>query len=154
MTIVNRDDPAVSTPCRTRRRDPRRLRRVASSATTPPGAAGLVRGRRGAMAAPPGWVGRGHRADRSGAGYVDGYRDGVADDVPHGRVAGEAGELGELIVVVVAGGLDGDPDLLVAGADAAVQGKEAVQVQVAVDRGLQAVVQGDAAGGGVVDDRA
>src|SRR6266550_401859 len=28
---------------------------------------------------------RGHRADRSGAGYVDGDGDGVADDVPDGR---------------------------------------------------------------------
>jgi hypothetical protein len=47
-------------------------------------------------------------ADRSGAGYVDGDRVGVADDVPDGRVAGEAGELGELVVVEVAGGGDGD----------------------------------------------
>src|SRR6516162_7189142 len=90
---------------------------------------------------------------RSGAGYVDGDGDGVADDVPDGRVADEAGELGELVVVEVAGDVDGDPDLLVAGADVAVQAEEAVQVQVALDRGLHAV-QGDAAGGGVVDDRA
>src|SRR5689334_12995156 len=104
------------------------------------------------MSAPPGgWPG--HRAGCSGAGYIDGDGDGVADDVPDGRVAGEAGELSELVVVEVAGGGDGDPDLLVAGAGAAVQAEEAVQVQVAVDRGLQAV-EGDAAGGGVVDDRA
>src|SRR6185369_8941975 len=78
------------------------------------------------MSAPPGgW--RGHRAGRSGADYVDGDGDGVADDVPDGRVAGEAGELGELVVVEVAGGLDGDPDLLVAGADAAVQAEEAAR---------------------------
>src|SRR6516162_228181 len=90
---------------------------------------------------------------RSGAGYVDGDGDGVADDVPDGRVASEAGELGELVIVEVAGGLDGDPDLLVAGADVTVEAEEAVQVQVALDRGLQAV-QCDAAGGSVVDDRA
>lgn len=58
-----------------------------------------------------GW--RGHRAGRSAAGYVDGDGDWVADDVPDGRVAGEVGELGKLIVVEVAGGLDGDPDLLI-----------------------------------------
>src|ERR1700755_1653087 len=109
-------------------------------------------GRPGTMSAPPGgW--RGHRAGRSGAGYVDGDGDGVADDVPDGRVAGEAGELGGLVVVEVAGGLDGGPGLLVAGADAAVQAEEAAQVQVALNRGLQGV-QGDAAGGGMVDDRA
>src|SRR5690348_18307761 len=101
------------------------------------------------MSAPPGIGWRGHRADRSGAGYVDGDGDGVVDDVPDGRVAGEAGELGELVVVEVAGGLDGDLDLLIAGADIAIEAEEAVQVQVAVDRGLQAV-ECDAAGGSVV----
>src|ERR1051326_5767715 len=104
------------------------------------------------MSAPPGRR-RGQRADRSGAGYVDGDGDGVADDVPDGREAGQAGELGELVVVEVAGGLDGHPDLLVAGTDAAVEAEEAAQVQVTLDRALQAV-EGDAAGGGVVDDRA
>lgn len=66
--------------------------------------------------APPGVPGS-HRTDRSGAGKVDGDGDGVADDVADGRVAGEAGEFGELIVIEIAGGLDRDLDLLVARAD-------------------------------------
>jgi hypothetical protein len=66
--------------------------------------------------------------DRSGAGYVDGDGDGVGDDVPDGRVAGEVGEFGELAVVEVAGDLEGDPDLLLAGADVVVEAEEAVQV--------------------------
>ena len=53
--------------------------------------------------------------------------------------ADEAGELGELIVIEVVDGLDRDLDLLVARADIAVEAEEAVQVQVAVDRDLQAV---------------
>jgi len=70
------------------------------------------------------WLAGDVRADRwpartsgSGPGYVD--RDGhrVGDDVPDGRVADEAGELGELVVVEVAGGLDRDTDVLVAGAN-------------------------------------
>src|SRR5215467_12200760 len=96
---------------------------------------------------------RGHRADRSAAGYVDGDGDRVADDVPDGRVAGEAGELGKLVVVEVSAGLYGDPDLLVTGAGTAVEAEETLQVQVALDGGLHAV-ECDAAGGGVVDDRA
>jgi hypothetical protein len=90
---------------------------------------------------------------RSGAGYVDGDGDGVADDVADGRVAREAGELGELLVVEVAAGLEGDSDALVAGTDILVEAEEAVEIQVAVDRALQAVER-DPAGGGVVDDRA
>ena len=63
---------------------------------------------------------------RSAAGYVDGDRDGVADDVPDGRVAGEAGELGKLVVVEVAGGPDINPDLLVTGAGVAVKAEESL----------------------------
>ena len=105
------------------------------------------------MSAPPASAGAGMGTDCSGAGDVDGDGDGVADYVPDGRVAREAGEFGELAVVEVAGDLEGDPDLLLAGADIAVEAEETVQVEVAVDGGLHAV-ECDAAGGGVVDDRA
>src|SRR5438046_102061 len=80
---------------------------------------GLVRGAPGHHVRAARTGGRGHGAGRSAAGYVDGDGDGVADDVPDGRVAGEGSQLGELVVVEVAGDLDGDPDLLVAGADIA-----------------------------------
>src|SRR6516225_440474 len=90
------------------------------------------------------WMPRSRRLSDVNAASMSYARESSAD---------EAGELGELVVVEVAGGGDGDPDVLIAGADAAVQAEEAAQVQVALDRGLQAV-QCDAAGGGVIDDRA
>jgi DNA-binding SARP family transcriptional activator len=79
--------------------------------------------------------------------------NGVGDDVADGRVGHEAGELGELIVVEVAGDLERHSDLLVAGADGLVEAEEAVQVHVALDGAFQAV-EHDPARGGVVDDRA
>src|SRR5690349_401314 len=96
---------------------------------------------------------REHAADRSAAGHVDGDGNRVADNVPYGRVADKTGEFGELGVVEVAVGLDGDLDLLIPRTDVAVEAEEAAQVDVAGDRDLEAL-QRDAAGGGVVDDRA
>src|SRR4051794_17676433 len=98
-----------------------------------------------------GW--RERRVAESAAGNVDGDGHGVADGVADGRVAREAGELGELVVGEVAGDLEGDTDLLEAGARGLVEPEEAAQVDVALDRGLQAF-EHDSAGGRVIDDRA
>src|SRR4051812_14322194 len=83
----------------------------------------------------------------------DGDGDGIADHVPDGGVASEAGELRELVVVEVSRDLDAHLDPLVAGADVAVQTEESLQIQVTLDLALQAL-QGDAASGRVVHDRA
>src|SRR5262249_22739441 len=93
------------------------------------------------------------RESASGSRHLDGYGDGVADRVAYGRVAREPGKLGQLVVVEVAGGLEGDPDLLEAGPYGLVEAEEALQVRVALDRAFQAF-EHDPAGGGVVDDRA
>lgn len=105
------------------------------------------------MVSAPGNCWRGHHASGSGPRHVDRDGYGIAHDVADRRVTGQAGELGKLIVVEVAGDLDRDLDPLAARADIAVQTEEALQVEVASDGGLQRFER-DAAGGRVVSDGA
>src|SRR3954452_3606681 len=86
------------------------------------------------------------RAEVSRRVDVDGDGDRVADDVADGGEARQAGQLGDLVVVEVAGGADRDPDALVAGAHVVREPEEALQVDVAFDVALQTLEREPARG--------
>src|SRR5579862_2085269 len=89
----------------------------------PPTTCGITRRRRAPRPGPDREAGPWIRS-LSGAGQLDRDGDGIADGVAHGRVARQASELGELIVVEVPGSLEGHSDLLEAGPNGLVEAEE------------------------------